>query len=101
MRTFDPQSPSNTYSASEDVDFVEGNLLEIMYIIGYSEQDLTTITIDEIIEGIRSVFSYTRLLNTEYENTLTAEETLRNANCILLTSCARRLWYRYNLAKAV
>jgi len=59
MRTFDPQSPSNTYSASEDIDFVEGNLLEIMYIIGYSEQDMATITIDEIIEGIRSVFSYT------------------------------------------
>lgn len=100
MRTYDPASPQNTYLAEVDIDFCQSQLLELAYILGYSQDDLPSLTIDDIMEAIRSIFPYTRLVNTEYEKSLSAAETIGNANCILLSSCARRLWYRYNLAKA-
>lgn len=100
MRTYDPSAPQNTYSPEKDIQFLESNILELLYIIGYEESDLAVLSIDDIISSVRSTFPYTRLINTEQEESLTAAETVSNANCILLTSIARTLWYQYNMAKA-
>ena len=99
LRVYNPEDPVNTYSASSELDYVIGKLCEILYFIGKSESDLETITIDEIIAGIRETAPFTKSSMQDGVYVATAANTELNALTIKLVSSARRHWYRYHIAK--
>lgn len=98
IRSYSTSNTVNTYDAQKDYDYLRLGLLEILYLIGYSESDLDTLTIDEIISGIREHYPYVRVDNTKESNT--ASELYLKELYIKMVMKARRLWFRYNLAKA-
>lgn len=98
LRSYQYESPSNCYDAEADLVYVEANLVEILYILGYSYSDLTTITIDEIVGSIREQHPYVRPI--EGTTILPASCLLLKERNIQMIMKARRLWHKYTLAKA-
>jgi len=101
LRSYDPANPSTTYNADTEISYCEDKLYEILAYMGMSNVDLSVITIDEIVEGIRSTIPFTRLDMDNGVYTITAGGTELNALNIRLVSSARRHWHRYNIAKVV
>jgi len=102
LRNYDPANPINTFSATSEVDYCEEKLTEILLLLGYSADQLNVLTIDEVVEKIREIFPYQRIRSElrEFGQVLTSAQINVNIRCIALTSSVRRLWYRYNIAKA-
>ena len=103
IRLYDPLNPSETFSATAELSYVEEKLVELLLSLGFNSSDLLTITIDEIVNKIRELFPYQRVSSElmEFGQVLTSAQVNINIRCIELTGTARRLWYRYNMVKAV
>lgn len=101
LRSYDPASPTNTYNADAEISYCEDKIYEILAYIGMSDVDISELTIDEIVAGVRGTIPFTRLDMDNGVYTITAGGTELNALNIRLVSSARRHWYRYNVAKAV
>ena len=101
LRVYDPASPSTTYNADAEITYCEDKLYEVLSYIGMADVDLSVITIDEIVEGIRSTVPFSKLDMENGVYTITAGGTELNALNIRLVSSARRHWHRYNIAKVV
>jgi len=101
LRTYDPASPSNTYDPDAEIVYCEDKLYEVLSYIGMADADLSVITIDEIIEGIRSTVPFSKVDMDDGVYVISAGGTELNALNIRLVSSARRHWHRYNIAKVV
>jgi hypothetical protein len=55
-RSTTPESPQRLYSGASTLAWAEQNVLSIMYMIGMDENDLETVTIDEILQGIKDTY---------------------------------------------
>lgn len=101
VRNYSRSNPSNTYSAENEIDLIESRILEIMLMVGMDQNNLDTVTIDDIILGIREKYPFTKNDIQNGITTITAPLAYMNNLNLLLVSSARRLWFRYQIAKAV
>lgn len=99
LRSYDAGSPSNLYDATTDLGYIEEQLVQLLYILGYDESALDSITIDELIGAIREQHPYVRL--SQDTPILPASSLLLKERNIKMVMTARRLWHKYTLAKAV
>lgn len=97
LRSYNKTNDKNTYSSEKDLIYTKEKILELLFVIGFQEKDLETITIDEIINKIRDLYPYVRVDNYREFNS-EAELYLQEIN-ILLAVRARRLWFKYQLIK--
>ena len=51
-------SPINKYNKSADLDFNLQEFKTFMYILGFSETEIHSLSIDEIVERVRTVYKY-------------------------------------------
>lgn len=56
VRSTTPASPQRLYSGASTLAWAEQNILAIMYMIGMNENDLETVTIDQILQGIKDTY---------------------------------------------
>lgn len=99
IRTFNPGNTNNTYDAQADVAYLEAQLFSILYSIGFSDEEIQNLTIDEIIERIREFHPYVR--KQSEDDFLTASDLLLKKTNILLIMKVRRIWHRLYLAKVI
>jgi hypothetical protein len=97
IRAFDQAVRTNLYNPLKDYEYLREKLLEVLLLVGYSEDDVDSITIDEIVNSIRETYPYIRVDNTNDFNT--ESELVLKEMSILLVMNIRRIWFRYNLAK--
>lgn len=83
---------SNLYNPDTDLERTELKLYEICYIIGLSPENLDSVTIDEIINGLRGSFYYTSPPGGA--STIAAIDWLRQANFHLVLNARKYWWYR-------
>lgn len=98
LRSYNHLNPSNLYDRAADLDYVEKQLVQILYCLGYDESVLDSITIDELIGAIREQHPYVRL--SQGMPVLPASSLLLKERNIKMVMTARRLWHKRNLAKA-
>lgn len=96
-RVYNPATRENLYSLQTDYNYIKTKLLEVLYTIGYDEDYLEKISIDDIINTIRDLYPYVR--TDEYTEFNTQSEIILQQINILLALKARRIWFRYSLAK--
>ena len=81
------------------------DLLTIMLIIGIDIDLIDSITIDEIIERIRSIYDYQSLESEmqfiEHSDTVTAPAKIIKIENLLLTRRIRRAWFNKQFAEEV
>lgn len=100
LRNYDATNPSNLYDAAIDLEYIEEQLIQMLYILGYDEAALDSITIDELVNSIREQHPYARP-NQGAPSILPASSLLLKERNIKMVMTARRLWHKYTLAKAV
>jgi hypothetical protein len=98
LRSYDHLNPSNLYDGAADLDYVEKQLVQILYSLGYDESALDSITVDELIGAIREQHPYVR--PNEGTPILPASSLLLKERNIKMVMTARRLWHKRTLAKA-
>jgi hypothetical protein len=100
IRLYDPQNPSDTFSAESELAFVEEKLYEILFTVGITDFVLDELTIDDIVLAIRNMVPFTK--NESYGDTyiIDPSSTILNSMSIFLIGNARRLWFRRQIAKA-
>ena len=99
LRSYDVASPSNLYDATTDLEYIEKQLVQLLYSLGYDQTALDSITIDELVGAIREQHPYVR--PNEGTPILPASCLLLKERNIKMVMTARRLWHKYTLAKAV
>ena len=105
-------SGSKIYSSESELEWAETNLLACLYMLNFTYEDLSTITIDQIIERCKSTYhphtvepqisGY--LPNSYIENELNGRlydsgYAFSKKQKELMMMVVRRLWRRYQIAK--
>lgn len=100
------------YSASASLDYVEGQLAKLMFIVGLDWSDIDTTTIDDIINKVRSQYKYTDAEQTAWADAVVSAGNIGHINISAavndwlqiknakLSMFARRLWWWKHLAEA-
>lgn len=105
-------SGSTLYSSSSELEWAETQLVACLYMLGFNESDLPTITIDEIVQKCKYMYephdsspqlsgylpnSYipSELEGRLYESGYSFGRKQKS----LLMMVVRRLWRRYQIAK--
>lgn len=84
---------SETYDASSDHSYASTTIACVLFSLGYEICEFSTVSFDEVMEKIRSVYAYkpSHLINTQTEN-YAVYEYLKSQN-ILLTRVLRRSYF--------
>lgn len=92
------------YSSSSDLNYIEEQILYIFYVIGFNEDNLYSLTIDDIIEKIRYTFYYdNKIIKTDYidfKPNLSSDLYLKSINKNIISNI-RRLWSWMQFVKQV
>lgn len=81
------------YDASADLEYVEREIVTILYILGMGD-DPALITIDEVIAKTKEVFTW----RSKDAPPSASSDFMKEINVLLITNF-RRLWHRYQLAR--
>jgi len=84
---------NETYSASSDHDYASMTIACVLFSLGYEPSEFTTVSFDEVVERIRTIYAYkpSHLINMHTEN-YAVYEYLKSQN-ILLTRVVRRAYF--------
>ena len=83
------------YDPHADLEYQDMLILSMAYVIGFEENDLLSITIDEAIAEIRSTFFYSK------NTTPTAGGDIVRSISMLLVLNFRRAWFDRQIARGV
>ena len=83
------------YDSIADLEFRSGQLASFLYILGFSDEDLKSISIDDVINRIRDVYAYSH----DVKNTA-SQEYIKKQN-ITLTRNIRRAWFDIQVARHI
>lgn len=83
------------YDPNADLQYQEMLILSMMYVLGLTEDDLPSLTIDEAITQIRSMFFYSK------NNTPTAGSDIVRSISMLLVLNFRRAWFDRQVVRGV
>jgi hypothetical protein len=82
----------NLYDAAKDLERSEQKIIELAYIAGLDVTDLDMMTIDQLIQELRSVFPYTSPVGISYN--VCATDFIRQENFHLVIQARKYWWYR-------
>jgi hypothetical protein len=84
---------NETYDASSDFSYASASIASVLYTLGYEPSEFGSVSFDEVIERIRSVYAYkpSHQINARVEN-YAVYEYLKSLN-ILLTRVFRRSYF--------
>jgi len=84
---------NETYDASSDFSYAYASIACVLYTLGYEPSEFGSVSFDEVIERIRSVYAYkpSHQINARVEN-YAVYEYLKSLN-ILLTRVFRRSYF--------
>jgi hypothetical protein len=84
---------NETYDASSDFSYASASIACVLYTLGYESSEFGSVSFDEVIERIRSVYAYkpSHQINARVEN-YAVYEYLKSLN-ILLTRVFRRSYF--------
>ena len=84
---------NETYDASSDFSYASASIACVLYALGYEPSEFGSVSFDEVIERIRSVYAYkpSHQINARVEN-YAVYEYLKSLN-ILLTRVFRRSYF--------
>lgn len=83
----------NKYDPSADLEYRSGQLATFLYILGFTDDQLNSISIDDAINLVRNRYFYSHA-----QNTPEIQEWLKKQN-ILLTRNIRRAWFDVQVAE--
>jgi hypothetical protein len=83
------------YDSISDLEFRSCQLASFLYILGFSDQELETVSIDDAINRIRDVYAYSH----DLKNTA-SQEYIKKQN-ITLTRNVRRAWFDVQVARYI
>ena len=83
------------YDPHSDLEYRSGQLASFLYILGFSDDQLKTITIDDAINTIRNKYIYSH----DMKNTA-SQEYIKKQN-ITLTRAIRRAWFDVQVARYI
>ena len=111
LRTSTPDNPQKIYSGSTTLEWTEQNLVSILYMVGMTEADLETTSIDQIIEKIHEVYCDTEnefiymvftggqfALGSESNRRSNGAQSFRHKQTDWLVLLARRFWRMRQIA---
>jgi hypothetical protein len=84
---------SEAYDASSDFSYASESIACVLYTLGYEPSEFGSVSFDEVIERIRSVYAYkpSNQINNQIEN-YAVYEYIKSLN-ILLTRVFRRSYF--------
>ena len=84
---------NETYDASSDFSYASASIASVLYTLGYEPSEFGSVSFDEVIERIRSVYAYkpSHQINARVEN-YAVYEYMKSLN-ILLTRVFRRSYF--------
>lgn len=110
-RTTSPANPQKLYSGASTLEWTERNLVSILYMVGMTEADLETVSIDQIIEKIYEVYCDTEnefihmvltggefALGSETNRRSNGAQSFRHKQTDWLILLARRFWRMRQIA---
>jgi hypothetical protein len=83
------------YDPNFDLEYRSGQLASFLYILGFSDDQLKSITIDDAINTIRNKYIYSH----DMKNT-SSQEYIKKQN-ITLTRAIRRAWFDVQVARFI
>ena len=83
----------NKYDSSADLEYRSGHLAAFLYILGFSDDQLESLTIDDAINVIRDRYVYNHS-----QNIPEIQEWIKKQN-ITLTRNIRRSWFDVQVAE--
>lgn len=83
------------YDPNSDLEYRSGQLASFLYILGFSDDQLKSITIDDAINAIRNKYIYSH----DMKNT-SSQEYIKKQN-ITLTRAIRRAWFDVQVARFI
>lgn len=89
-----------SYNAEQDLKYIESNLTFFMYVVGLNGDNLSTVTIDELIDAVRNMVKVPLVSDgdaigvTSVDPALSYLKTQKHS----LMSNIRRFWYLRTLA---
>lgn len=111
LRSTNPTSPQKLYSGASTLEWTERNIVSILYMVGLTEADLDTITIDEILDKIHEVYCDTEnefiymvptggdsILGSETNRRTNAAQSFRHKQTDWLVLLSRRFWRMRQIA---
>jgi hypothetical protein len=83
------------YDPSADLEYRSGQLASFLYILGFSDDQVRSISIDDVINLIRDRYVYSHA-----QNTPEIQEWIKKQN-ITLTRNVRRAWFDVQVASHI
>lgn len=83
------------YDSHSDLEYRSGHLASFLYILGFSDDQLSSVTIDDAINTIRNKYIYSH----DMKNTA-SQEYIKKQN-IILTRGIRRAWFDIQVARYI
>jgi hypothetical protein len=83
------------YDPSADLEYRSGQLASFLYILGFSDEQVKSISIDDVINLIRDRYVYSHA-----QNTPEIQEWIKKQN-ITLTRNVRRAWFDVQVASHI
>ena len=83
------------YDANSDLEYRSCQLASFLYILGFSDDQIASITIDDAINTIRKKYIY----NHDMKNTA-SQEYVKKQN-IILSRAVRRAWFDVQVARFI
>ena len=91
----------NKYNSVSDYRYNDIGFMSVLYILGFSDDDIENASIDDAINAIRETHKYKPELTTRGEGTQTyiaSDEFVKKQN-LLLSRMARRFYHNRHIAK--
>lgn len=83
------------YDCHSDLEYRSGHLASFLYILGFSDDQIESIAIDDVINAIRNKYIYSH----DIKNTA-SQEYIKKQN-ITLTRGIRRAWFDIQVARYI
>jgi len=91
----------NKYNPSADLRYNDIGIASVLYILGFTDEEIDGASIDDVINSIRATYKYKHELTTRGEGTQTyiaSDEFVKKQN-LILSRMARRFYHNRQIAK--
>ena len=91
----------NKYDPHSDYRYNDVGFMSVLYILGFTDEELQNASIDDAINAIRNTYKYKHELTTRGEGTQTyiaSDEFVKKQN-LILSRMARRFYHNRHIAK--